>query len=106
MKALRQFKVYKISIHLYCGSHVGRQENAVFPYNIIENSQTSLSHNSVLKDVLSGRNDFKFDTQTDIVGHIKIWGKLIVIFISMFLMTSFANHRCGENSHLIFIVWV
>ena len=39
-----------MSIHLYCGSHVGGQENAhqpIFPYNIIENSPTSFARNSV-----------------------------------------------------------
>ena len=50
MQKLRPFKVLKISIHLYCGSHIGRQENAhqpVFPYNIIEDSPTSFARNSV-----------------------------------------------------------
>ena len=45
---------------LYCSS---RQKNAyqpIFPYNIIENSQTSLAHQSVSID----RNNFKFGTET------------------------------------------
>ena len=51
MQELQQFKVERISIHLYCGSHDGGQKNAhqsLFPYGIIENSRTSLAHNSVL----------------------------------------------------------
>ena len=50
MQKLLLFKVLKISIHLYCGSHVGEQENAhqpIFPCNITENSPTSFAHNSV-----------------------------------------------------------
>ena len=44
MQKLRLYKVLKVSIHLYCGTHVGGQENThqrIFPYNIIENSPTS-----------------------------------------------------------------
>ena len=50
MQDLRLFKIRKISIQLYCGSHDGGQQNAhqpIFPYNMIGNSQTSLAHNSV-----------------------------------------------------------
>ena len=51
-----------LSIHLHCGSHVGRQKNAyqpIFPYNIIETSATSLAH----KPVFVSPNDFKFGTE-------------------------------------------
>ena len=44
MQTLRLFKVLEVSIHLYCGSHVGGQENVhkpIFQYNIIENAPTS-----------------------------------------------------------------
>ena len=50
-------------MQLYCGSHDGGQKNAhqpIFPYKVIENSLTSLAHNSVFIDP----NDFKFGTQT------------------------------------------
>ena len=63
MEELRLFKVQKISIQMHCGSHDGGQKNAhqpIFPYNIIENSQTSLAHNSVL----IVPNNFKFGTET------------------------------------------
>ena len=64
MQELGQFKVLKISIHLYCGSHVGGQKNAlqpIFPYNIIEkNPPTFFPHNSASNDP----NNFKFDTET------------------------------------------
>ena len=33
MQKLRLFKVLKISIHLYCGSHIGGQENAPSPFS-------------------------------------------------------------------------
>ena len=62
MQKLR-LKVLKVSIHLYCGSHVGGQDNApkpILPYNIIENSLTSFARNSVFV----GPNDFKFGTET------------------------------------------
>ena len=52
-----------MSIHLYHGSHVGGQKNGhqpIFPYDIIENSPTSLAHNSVFK----GPDNFKFGTET------------------------------------------
>ena len=45
MQELRLFKVGKISIHLSCGSHIGAQNNAppppqlIFPYNVIANLQ-------------------------------------------------------------------
>ena len=47
---LQLFKVQKISMHLYCRRHVGRQMSAyqpIFPCNIIETSPTSLACNSV-----------------------------------------------------------
>ena len=50
-------------IHLYCGSHVGRQKSAyqpIFPYNITEISLTSLARNSVF----IGPNKLKFGTET------------------------------------------
>ena len=51
-------------MHLYCGSHVGRQKNvnqSIFPfYIIIENSPTSFVHDAVF----DGPNDFKFGTKT------------------------------------------
>ena len=61
MQELRLFKVWKISIHLYCGSHDSGQKIApkpIFPYYIIENPPISLVHNSVL----IGPNNFKFGT--------------------------------------------
>ena len=60
---LQLLKVWKISIHLYCSSHVGGQKNAhqpIFPYNIIENYPTSLAYNSVFV----GPNNIKFGTKT------------------------------------------
>ena len=63
MQELRLFKVGKISIHLYCGSHVGGQKNAhqpIFQYNIIKNSPTSLTYNSAV----FVPNNFKFGTKT------------------------------------------
>ena len=63
MQKLRLFKVLKISIHLYRGSHDGGQENAHEPillYNIIENSPTYFARNSVL----AGPNSFKFGAAT------------------------------------------
>ena len=63
MQELRLFKVRKISTRLYCGSHDGGQKNAhrpIFPYNIIENSQTSLAHHSVF----IGPNNLKLGTET------------------------------------------
>ena len=65
-------------------------------YNRIEHSQTSLVHNSVH----NGPNDFNFDIQTlyALIGHIKIWGKVIVICIIMFLMTSYANHQYFKSA--------
>ena len=63
MQELRQFKVYKISVPLYCGAHDGGQKNAhqpIFPYNVIKNSPTSLACNFVL----IGPNNFKFGTKT------------------------------------------
>ena len=51
------------SIHLYCSSYVGRQKSAyqpIFPYNITENSLTSLVHNSVF----ISPSKFKFGTET------------------------------------------
>ena len=61
MQELQLFKVLKISICLYCGSHDGGHKNAhqaIFPYYIIEISLTSLAYNSVL----IGPNGFKFGT--------------------------------------------
>ena len=76
MKGLRKFQVdipinatveaVQSSVHLYCDSHVGRQKNAhqpISPYNIIENSPTSLAYDSVF----IGPNNFKFDTKTGCV---------------------------------------
>ena len=63
MQELQLFTVQKISIHLYGGSHADEQKNAhqpIFPFYIIENSPTSLTHNSVF----FGRNSFKFGTET------------------------------------------
>ena len=96
MQELQLFKAYKISIHLYCGSHVGSQKSAyqpIFPYNIIENCPTSLARNSVFV----GPYKFKFVTETHcmhgVIGYTKIWSKLIIICKVMFLMTSYANHQ-------------
>ena len=63
MQKLQLFKVLKISIHVYCSSHVGGQEDTyqpIFLYNIIDNSPTSFACNSVFV----GPNDFKFGTET------------------------------------------
>ena len=49
MQELLLFKIWKISIRLYCSSHVGGQNNAhqlIFPYNIIENPPIYLDHKS------------------------------------------------------------
>ena len=67
---------------------------AIFPYNIIENSPTSLTYDSAFV----GPNNFRSGTKTaycmyGLVGHIKIWSKLIIICMIMFLMTSYADHR-------------
>ena len=59
MQKLQLFKVLKISIHLYCGSHDGRKEKSPFSH-IIEHSPTSFALNSVF----IGPNDFKFGTET------------------------------------------
>ena len=72
MQKLCLFKVLKISIHSYCDSHVGGQENAhkpIFPNNIIENSPTSFARNSVSV----GPNDLKCGTETR-------FGRTCVIF--------------------------
>ena len=85
MRKLRLFKVLKVSVHLYCGSHFGGKENAnqlTFPYNIIENYPISFVGNSVLV----GPNDIRFGTETCYMptGHIKILDKSIIIWIIMF----------------------
>ena len=75
---------------------------AIFPYNIIENSLTSLTYDSAFV----GPNNFRSGTKTaycmyGLVGHIKIWSKLIIICMIMFLMTSYANKmttNCFTNS--------
>ena len=83
IQELQLFKVKKMLIPLHCGSHVGRQKNAhqpIFPNNIIENSPTSLAPNFVF----IRPNNFKFwykDMFYGLIGHIKIWGKLIVLCI-------------------------
>ena len=64
----------------------------IFPYSIIENSPTSFA----CKSVFVGPNGFKFGTKTffyDLIGHIKIWDKSIMVYIIMFLMTLYANHQ-------------
>ena len=78
--------VWKVSKHLYGGSHVGGHKNAHqsnFSYDIIENSQTSLACNFSFV----GPNNFKFGTKTLCV---VLWpvSKLIIIPTIMFLMTS------------------
>ena len=63
MQELLLFKVQKVSIQLYCGSHVGGEKNAhkpIFPYSITENSSTLMAHDSVFNNP----NDFKFGTET------------------------------------------
>ena len=63
MDELQLFKVYRISIHLYCSSHVGREKNSHQPsvtYNIMENSPTSLAHNFVF----NFSNGFEFGKET------------------------------------------
>ena len=62
MQELQLFKGQKMSIHLYCCSHVGGQKNAhqpIFPYSIIKSSLTSLANSSVF----NGSNYFKFGTE-------------------------------------------
>ena len=91
---LQLFKVLKVPIYLYCGSHVGGQENdrqPIFPYDIIENSPTSFAHNSVFV----GPNDFICGTDMfyGLIGHINIWDKSTKICIIMFFMTSYGNHQ-------------
>ena len=49
-------------LYIYCGSHDGGQRNAhqpIFPYNVIENSLTSLACNFVF----IGQNNFKFSAK-------------------------------------------
>ena len=90
MQELRLFNFQKISIRLYCGSHVGLQKNAhqpILPNNIIENSQTSLAYNSFF----IGPNNFKSNAKTHCM--VKIWSKLIILCIIMFLMTSYVRHQ-------------
>ena len=59
MQELRLFEVGEISIHLYCGSHVGGQKTSpIFAYDIIENYPTSLAYNSAVQIT------FKFGTKT------------------------------------------
>ena len=76
MQELKLFKVHKISMHLYCNSHIGGQKNAhqpIFPHSIIVNFLTSWATNSAFE----GPNDFKFSMETyhyDLTGHNKIWG--------------------------------
>ena len=56
MQEILLFKVHKISINLYCSSHVGGQKNAhqfIFQHSIIENSPTSLTYNSVFVQITS-----------------------------------------------------
>ena len=102
MPELQLFKVRKISTHFYRGSHVGGKKNAhqpIFPHIIIENSLTSLTHNSVSV----GPNNFKFGTETrwyGLTGHIKVCGKLIIICIIMFWWC----HMQATNSWWIVII--
>ena len=65
------------------------------PY-MIEISQTALAHSSLLV----GPYDFKLGTETRfmVLQPIKIWGKLIIISIVMFSMTSYANHQYNIKS--------
>ena len=89
MQELKMFKLFNISIHLYCGD-IAHQ--SIFPYNIIEIPITSLAHNSVF----IGSNNFKFSTDIksySITGHVKVSGTLIVICMIMLFMTSYANHQ-------------
>ena len=61
--AVQSLKNLYIPVHLYYGSHVGRQKNAyqpIFPYNITEHFPTSVAH----KSVFIGSNNFKFGTET------------------------------------------
>ena len=71
MQKLWLLKVLKICIELYCGCHVGGQENAyqpIFPYNIIENSQKSFARDPVFV----GPNDFKSGTETPFISLLTI----------------------------------
>ena len=67
------------------------QKSVLSPYNIIENSPTSLAHTSVFVNP----NNFRFGTETRMIflDQTKIWGKLIIISMTIFLMTSYANHQ-------------
>ena len=64
----------------------------IFPYNIIENSSTSLAYNSDSVDP----NNSKFGSEArcyDLIDHIKIRGKLMKICIIIFLMTLYENQQ-------------
>ena len=50
-----------------------------------------MSHNSVVID--SNNFEFRTDILYGLIGHIKIWGKLIMTCINIFFMTSYANHQ-------------
>ena len=50
MQKLRLFKFSKISIHLYCGSHDGGQENAPSPFSLF--SLVQMTSNLVQRHVL------------------------------------------------------
>ena len=68
----------------------------IFPYSVIENSPTSLTHNSVF----IGTNKFKLDIETHcLIGYINIWSKLFMICIIMFLMAPYANHQYEPSFH-------
>ena len=56
--------ICEFNYRFYYGSHVGGQKNAhqlIFPYNIIENSPTSLAHNSAF---IVPNISFKLGTET------------------------------------------
>ena len=78
MQELQQFKVERISIHLYCGSLDGGQKNAHQPlsrYYIIETSLTYLAHNSVL----IGPNNLTF-VQRHVVRSYMLYQNLVRIY--------------------------
>ena len=80
--------------YLYCGSHVGRQKNdhqTIFSYNITGNSP--LLWSATLFSLVQINLNL---IQRHIVwscSSYKIWSKLIIICIIMFLIMSYANHQ-------------
>ena len=63
----------------------------IFPYNIIENSQNSFFHNSVLLVQITSNLVQRHAVQSD--RPYQNFGQLIMICIVVFLMTSHASYQ-------------